>query len=333
MRLENIVALTHATLLNDPFVSDFENIVFEASKVKRGDLYVAFSLDDIQEAITNGAYAILFDRPTQISDHEVAWLKVENLENALLRLLRFRFVEKNIIAYRCDEIVLKLSLGIETSSQVFPVFEDIKTLTKRLWEISDKSVVLFSPTLSDEALFAQIKELPSIHHHTIEVVEKTLFEVSFIFDDVYYEHILLSPFFLPFLESLLNLYKTLEIPFHLRKFEHIDHFEIVFTNKNYEMKEHGSSELVFIFEKEEDLLSKEMEFLTHHAPWAKTIYVLPHNLKVNDCKQCFYYAATDEIFDILEQNDFHFALIGGVTKEILNKPKVISRQKQLTFDL
>ena len=42
MRLENFLALTHTSLINEPCVNSFENIVFEASKVKRGDLFFAF---------------------------------------------------------------------------------------------------------------------------------------------------------------------------------------------------------------------------------------------------------------------------------------------------
>ena len=40
MRLENFLALTQAVLTNEPCINSFENIVFEASRVKRGDLFL-----------------------------------------------------------------------------------------------------------------------------------------------------------------------------------------------------------------------------------------------------------------------------------------------------
>ena len=43
MRLENILALSKGSLLGDPAVSIFENVVFDASKVKRGSFFVAYS--------------------------------------------------------------------------------------------------------------------------------------------------------------------------------------------------------------------------------------------------------------------------------------------------
>ena len=72
MRLENLLALTHGKLISEPFVNSFENIVFDARSVKRGDLFMAFDDRSIEEAIFNGAYGILFDKPTQITDSEIA---------------------------------------------------------------------------------------------------------------------------------------------------------------------------------------------------------------------------------------------------------------------
>ena len=96
MRLENILALTHGKLINEPFVKIFENIVFEAKSVKRGDFFIAFDEETIEDAILNGAYGVMFDKPTQISDTEIAWIKVNECEDALKRLLRFRLIEKDI---------------------------------------------------------------------------------------------------------------------------------------------------------------------------------------------------------------------------------------------
>ena len=68
MRLENVIALTHATLLNSPYVSDFSGITYEVKSVKRGSLFVAKESSEIELAIQNGAYGILFDSPMQMCD-------------------------------------------------------------------------------------------------------------------------------------------------------------------------------------------------------------------------------------------------------------------------
>ena len=132
MRLENILALTHGELINSPFVNSFENIVFEAKAVKRGDLFMAYDEETIEEALFNGAYGIIFDKPTQIRDSETAWIKVSSLDEALKRILRFILIEKEIEVYECNEIILKLALQVVTQPNFIALEGDIKNLYKTL---------------------------------------------------------------------------------------------------------------------------------------------------------------------------------------------------------
>ena len=330
MRLENTLALTHGKLINEPFVNSFENIIFEAKLVKRGDLFIAFDFQTIEEAIFNGAYGILFDKPTQISDSEIAWIKVSSVDDALKRLLRFRLIEKEIISYKCNEIILKLALQVITEPNFVALSGDIKTISQALWSIDSNAVILFCPALCDSDIFTDIRELPRLANADINIIEKTLFETSFIYDDVFYERQLISPFFIPFLNELLNLFKSQKINFRLRKFTPIEHFEAVFTNKNFELKDFGSSDKVLIFEKNVDLITQEIEFLQKSANWAKIIYIVPRSYKNEEQSAVYYYKNQNEIVNILKERSFHFALIVGVEKSILDRP--IANQTQLTLD-
>jgi len=330
MRLENTLALTHGKLINEPFVNSFENIVFEAKAVKRGDLFIAFDEASIEEAVFNGAYGILFDKPTQISDSEIAWIKVKSVDDALKRLLRFRLIEKEITSFKCNEIILKLALQIITEPNFIAISGDIKTIAQMLWSVDSNAVILFCPTLCDSSIFTDIRELPRLANADINIIEKTLFETSFIYDDIFYERQLISPFFIPFLNELLNLFKSQKINFRLRKFLPIEHFEAVFTNKNFELKDFGTSDKVLIFEKNIDLIAQEIEFLQESANWAKIIYILPFSYKNEEQENMYHYKNQNEIVGILKEQSFHFALIVGVDKSILDKP--ITNQMQLTLD-
>ena len=331
MRLENIVALTSAKLLSSPEVSDFANILFDASKVKRGDLFIALTSLDIPLALQNGAYGVLFEKPTQIIDTEVAWIKVENLQDALLRLLRFRFIELELKAYACQNVILELAKKIDTAGEVTVIDGDIEEMVRRFWDLPKNSKVLFSPKKTSSSLFATYQELGEIEKQTIDVVEKTLFETSFIFDDRYYERLALSPFFIPYLQKLLNFYKTLDVPFWLRSFEDIPHFEIVFANKNLIPTETGKSETVLIFEQDMELVEDAMEYLEREMRWAKVLYLLPRSYEASECGNCIYYETDRELLNILKTTPFHFALIANVSKEILTHER--EQPKQLTLDL
>jgi len=328
MRLENIIALTHANLLNEPCVNNFESIVFDVKKVKRGDLFVAFDTKDTKEAISNGAYGVMFDKPLQVDDVEIAWIQVSSIKDALKRLLRFKMIEKEVVAYECNEIILKLALQIITPADCLVVDGDIKTVFNFLWYAQNKSIVLFCPALLEKSIFTNTKSFPKTAIKPIQVMEQTLFETSFIYDDKFYERRLISPFFIPFLEELLHLYKSLKIDFRLKKFIPIDHFEAVFTNKNFEIKEFGTSDKVLIFEKNSELISQEIEFLQKNAGWANIVFVLPfsHAKKYEHCNNVLIYKNKKEIIHILKNNNFHFALIAGADKSILSKP--LNNQKQ-----
>jgi len=331
MRLQNILALTNAKLLNEPFVSVYEDITFNVSKIKRGDVFIAYDIEEIPQAISNGAYAILFDKPTQIQDNEVAWIKVDSLDNALLRLLRFKLIQQEIQAYKCDEIVLKLSFCIETFNDIISIKGDIKEHFLKLWNVKKSQKILFCSKFSFENLFTNSIQLQSISKKKINIIEKTLYETSFIYDNTYYERVMLSPFFIPFLEQLLNFYDSLHVKYKVKNFDNIDNFEILFVNKKFEIKEYGSSEFVLIFEKNLELIQKEMEFLSNYAPWAKIYFILPISLKNNSIKNCIYYQNKNEILNLLQKIDFHFAFIAGCDKNILKKFSFTT--KQLTFDL
>ena len=330
MRLENILALTHGQLVNKPFVKKFENIVLEAKNVKRGDLFIAFDDSTIEEAILNGAYGIIFDKKMQISDVEIAWIKVFECEDTLKRLLRFKLIEKEVVVYECNEVILKLALQVITEPNFLAIDGDIKSIHKQLLHVEDKSTLLFCPDICSKDMFTNIKKLSSTVFESITIIEQTLFETSFIYDNIFYERQLISPFFIPYLEELLHLYKILKINFRLRKFTPINHFEAVFTTKKFEIKEFGTSDKVLIFESNSSLIESEIKFLKRSASWANLIYIIPHVIDGLDDDNIFIYENQNKIFDILKNNTFHFALIAGVDKSILSKP--IANQIQLTID-
>jgi len=321
MRLENFLALTHTALVNEPCVNSFENIVFEATKVKRGDLFFAYN-DDIDLAVKNGAYGIIFDKPTQISDSEISWIKSDNLDDTLKKLLRFKMIEKEVIVYECNEIILKLALQVITQTNFLVINGDMKSIYKSMNNMDQYTTLLFCPALTNKDIFANAKILPNTAIQTIEIMEQTLFETSFIYDNYYYERQLISPFFIPYLEELLYLYKSLKINFRLKKFVPINHFEPVFTNKKFEIKNFGASDKVLIFESNTDLIESEMTFLQNRASWANIIFILPQSSTCRDDKNVFRYMKESQIIEILKINSFNFAFIVGVDKSILDKPIV-----------
>jgi hypothetical protein len=334
MRLENILALSKGTLLGEPSISIFECVVFDPSKVKRGSFFVAYSPEDIPEALLNGAYGIMFDKPTQISDSEVAWVKVDNIDSALQKLLRFYLLEKELLVYACDPITLHLSTMISTPANFTNIEGSISNIWEKLWPLEKKSIVLFSPALTDADIFIEHSQLIRAQEKTITIIEQTLFETSFIHNGTFYERQMLSPFFVPYLEHLLFFYTFLRIPFQIRSFSKMGHFIPVFTNSRLESKEFGSSDQVVIFEPLLELINEQIDFLNSQASWAKIIYLLPDTMRSNltiGVENIIFYRYSEEVLAILQSKSFHFALVAGVDKGILNPSRSAMKQLELDF--
>ncbi|MEA3373540.1 MAG: hypothetical protein U9Q62_07610 [Campylobacterota bacterium] len=334
MRLENVLALTQGSLTNDPSVTSFDGITFNAKKVKRGNLFIAYEPSSIEEAVLNGAYGIIFDRPTQISDSEIAWIKVTSVEDAMMRLLRFHLLEKELEVYQCDPITLKLAQQIMTPYNFLVLDGNTTDVFKELWYCDDGITVLFSPELTDTDIFTTINAIPELVTSSITIIEQTLFETSFIFDDIFYERQVLSPFFIPFLERLLDFMKKKQIDFRLRSFHAIPHFEPVFTNARFEPQDFGESDKVLIFEPSIALVESQIHFLQQQALWANLIYILPANasFSMHDNANAYYYSSEEEVFDLLRSHFFHFALIAGLDRSFLEN-SVPNVPQQLTLGI
>lgn len=334
MRLENILALTKGILYSNPNISLFETIAFEVSKVKRGSLFIAYSPSDIPEALSSGAYGILFDKPTQMGDSEVAWIKVENIDDALKRLLRFYLLEKELQVYACDPITLHLTYSVSTPPNFCAIEGTMAQVWEKLWSLEKKSIVLYSPTLTDHEIFIETNQLIRAQETTITIIEQTLFETSFIHNDTFYERQMLSPFFIPYLEHLLFFYTFMRIPFQLKSFSKMGHFIPVFTNARLEVKEFGSSDRVVIFEPLLELIDEQIDFLREQASWSKILYILPETMKSSltiGIDSILYYSYPEEILTLLQTNSFHFALVAGADKRILNPARSSMRQLELDF--
>ncbi len=320
MNLQNLTALVEGKLTNSPSITAFENVSFEVSKVRRGDLFIALEHDDIEQAVMNGAYGILFEKPTQITDQEIAWIKVASIQNALLRLLRFHIIEKSPQVFSCDQISLKLAAQVITSNELLVLNKSIQQHIQDLWHIQEKQFILFCPKLIDPALFVDAKSISKVQSPTLNIVEQTLFETSFIYDDTYYERQLLSPFFMPYLEGVLQFFKQNNIRYQLKDFSPIDHFKPVFTNVNFQVKEFGKSDNVLIFEPDFDLIKEQISFLKTQANWAKIIYLIPAKkaTEISENENVFFYSSPWDIMRCLKEEKYHFALIAEQSPDLLN---------------
>ncbi len=315
MRLENFIGLTGAKLRNTPAISRFDNVVFTIDKLHRGDLFVAHDPALIPTAIERGAYAILTTSPTPILDDEIAWLVAEDIEQVLLRFLRYLLLEKKITPIALGLLELELAtLCIEAKEFCFHT--SLQHSIEALQSHTFTHFVAPAPLLDRLAL-----EAVELDAYPLSVVQEYVFETSLLFLGTYYERVPIAPLFVPALGRVASLIDRFDLAYSFVHLHRFPHFRPHFLGSDFCEVEFGKSQRVLITEERVHLLGLEREYLLQKAPWAKKLFIT-HSTPLPD----FATIPIENVRNFLYNRDFHFALCESFPVEMLASAK---RQKTL----
>lgn len=305
--------------MSNPAVTQIETIVFNPKKIRRGDLFVAVDPSQISEAVAAGAYAVLYEGNVDVSDTEIAWLKTDSIEYALLRLLRFHLLEKSLNAVSCDAITLAVAAQMMTDERCYVLEGSVTNAFDDLWQLAEGSWVFVGDEAKWEDLFVNVLPLPREASLRADIAEQTLFETSFVLDGVFYDRMPLSPFFLPYLAPLYAFAKAKALDFRVCGMQGSEHFVPVFVSDDLQVKTFGQGGKVLVFEPDISLLLREIEFIRSEAKWARIVYLVPQSLRLNIPANVnvLPYDSQEDIMHLLKTTAFHFALVGGQDKSFL----------------
>lgn len=96
MNISNLSELLNASMINEGSTLSVGGFALNLNEVKSSFAFFSNAQDEAAEAVKKGAFVIIFDKNIEVTDTEVFYLKVENLENALFRLLRFLCQNKEL---------------------------------------------------------------------------------------------------------------------------------------------------------------------------------------------------------------------------------------------
>ncbi|WP_281951055.1 hypothetical protein [Nitrosophilus kaiyonis] len=303
MRIENLIFLIGGELKNSPEISVINNFTFDVNLIKRGDLFFAKDKNEIEIAIKNGAYAIVFEGWTQITDQEIAWIKVDNLQNAALKLLRFLIIKEQIPLFLVTDIEFELAKNLLLNSEILFIEDDFIDSLINFYQNSPKLIFLKDKELL-KRLALDIYNLNKTKE--IKIINRYLFEISFVFNKKYFERVQISPIFIDELKKVLSIFEEFNILYSFKNLENFPHFKPYFVDKYLNQLEFGKSDRVIIVETNEKLLKREKEFLKNNAKWAKKIFISPKYIDNN----FLVINEFDKIYEILYNLNYNFALIG-----------------------
>ena len=216
MKIEDIVNLTEGTLTNTPKVQAIQGASVYYSKIEHGDLFFSSSQEEIDQAIENGAYAIVYaDDSIVKKDDEIAWIKVSDLQLAAIKLIRYVTIKKEAKFFLLSEHELTfLKMILVHKSNIKFITDEWK---KAFEHILNSDCSLFVG--ADKALLELIK--PDVSKLKKEVdgyaVSDTLFRTTFKVGGFVYQEKELIPFHLEYLLRVIDFCDTQELDYSVER--------------------------------------------------------------------------------------------------------------------
>ena len=274
MQISSILDIVDGSLLNSPSISFIYSIKTNALKVKEGDLFIAKNINEIDLAIRNGAFAIIFDTNVPIIDNEIAWIKVKNIDISIIKLIRFKLAIKNIEAFYCNKIIYDLLKIYSThfSKNIRLVPNKLENTFRFIDEIEDNDILISCNKNILDNIYPKNKDFDHINklNRIDNLIEHSLFETSFSYENVYFSRLKISSLYIRDFLKVFNFFKQ---NLDLTKLKSFYNFKPLFLDRNLNLVEFGKSDKFIICQNNEDLYENEISYMKKQYKYAKNIFI------------------------------------------------------------
>lgn len=300
LQLKDFVEIISGKLLNSPSISFLGNITANISNVKNGDIFIARNKNDIESAISRGAYAIVSDSFVEITDNEIAWIMVENIDNAILKFIKYIKVVNNLEIYSCDKVSFFIASKMIKHKQV----RFASSIDMILEALFCKIIIIdFEILLFDVESIADSKEMH------FNLLKQTLFESKIEYENKTY-NVTIPCIFIQQLSNMMYFFKSKHIEFSLN-----DEFLLpIFINSYGRSVRYGQSMRFVYATKDKKLLDKYLDFVSS-ASWGRAI--LLSNKKLNKKLESRIYNNNNELLEMFISSGYHFFIVYGIEQDEL----------------
>lgn len=320
MKIEDILNLTDGTLSNEPKVQAISAATVYPSKVENGDLFFSSSQEEIDKAVSNGAYAIITDnQDVQKSDDEIAWIEVSDIKLAAFKLIRYVVLKKEAEFHLLEPhemSFLKMVLTHKGNIAFLP--DDWK---KAFEQILNSDDYLFVST--DKELLKMIKPDVKKLKEDVEgyLIGDTLFRSTFKVGGYVYQEKELVPFHLDYLLRVVDFCDKYHLPYDIERIRYTKHFQPVFIDTNLQNTGMGKSDRVAIFTDNLEDIARAREYIKRSNNWVKSIVLTPPKTKVDGIDRPHWFENAEELREILKNVHFNYAFIYNAEKSMLQTIK------------
>lgn len=320
MKIEDLLNLTAGEMISKPTVTAVNSVSVYPSKIEQGDLFISNNQEEIATALGNGAYAIIFsDTSVKMTDDEVAWIQVDEIQKAAFKLIRYVLIsrEASFYLFTAHELsFFKMILTQKSNVEILP-----NDWRKMFEKILNSEAKMFIGT--DDVLMKLIKPDVSILNKeaSCEIITDTLFRTTFKINGYIYQEKEITPFHVDILQRVVEFCDLHHLPYDLDRVKYTKHFVPVFIDGFLNIMNPSKSDKVAIFTDNLQDIYKAREYVRYNGAWVKTIVLTPPKTKVDGVDRPNWYENVDEARDILKNAYFNYAFVYALDKTMLPKIK------------
>ncbi len=324
--MNEAVELAFGELQNTPSISYFNSIVLSLNKVQKGSLFIAKDNSLIFEALELGAYGILYTGEYELSDKDVAWIKVKDVERSLEYLFKFWLLHERLVGVLLTPIELEIAQKIIVSNFVWCLRERIEDL----FALEGCKIVLFSESAWLNLFYKQerLEEIPKKTNLTI--LSQSFFCNALIYHKQHYE-LKIPSMFLGSLKRVVALCERLKIEFDLnllcKKEPILDYCKPFYVNKNLEIAPYGTTARVVVAETSKELFEIMLKEALETLTWGKiVVFYRKNSLVFFEKANNYFYTTQNNLKEQLKNLAFNFAFVYGINhhnlESLLNPPLI-----------
>ncbi|MGL2396957.1 ferrochelatase [Helicobacter pylori] len=311
------VELSLGELQNTPSISYFNSIVLSLNKVQKGSLFVAKDHTLIPKALGLGAYGILYTGEYPLSDRDVAWIKLKDIEHSLNHLFKFCLLNERVVGALLSPIELEIASKIIVSDFVWCLKESLEDLF-----IMEGCKIAFFDKLEWLHLFYKQERLKEdLKESRLMILNQSFFCSTLVYEKQEYEFKMPCIFLEP-LKRVIQLCEKLQIEFDLnllsKKEPALDHCKPFFVNKNLEIAPYGATARVIVAETSKELFEMMLQKALETLSWGKiVVFCRKNSVAFFKKTNPYFYTTQNNLKEQLKNLAFNFAFIYGISSHHL----------------
>ncbi|GAA7117810.1 hypothetical protein HpBGD34_09800 [Helicobacter pylori] len=318
------VELSLGELQNTPSISYFNSIVLSLNKVQKGSLFVAKDHTLIPKALELGAYGILYAGEYPLSDRDVAWIKLKDIEHSLNHLFKFCLLNEHVVGALLSPIELEIASKIMVSDFVWCLKESLEDL----FIIEGCKIAFFDKLEWLHLFYKQERLKEDLKESCLSVLNQSFFCSALVYEKQEYE-LKMPCIFLEPLKRVIQLCEKLQIEFDLnllgKKEYPLDHCKPFFVNKNLEIAPYGATARVIVAEASKELFEMMLQKALETLSWGKiVVFCRKNSVAFFEKNNPYCYTTQNNLKEQLKNLAFNFAFIYGISshhlESLLNPP-------------